>query len=361
MRQEAVALPSIDRARGTDRDDVSDRNGIGPEYVARITAAYADRLHDAVRRAGCSPAAAYDVLRQALVATIVALDRGSAKAKANANANPNANANDLLSSWLRHAEAMAARRGEQHDPPDEDAEEHRGRAALAQLEPDSRRVLMLRDGYDLPPATVAACCDTDVAGMRRRVFAARLGLLASYDARPGPEPGDESDCPLDTGELAALTDHTLPPSGSVVLRRHAYRCPRCDDVIDAQERARRIVARLPLLRMDPTAGMRLVDAAAAAAEERLSPLDALFVGPAPEASHEQGRPLSAALAGFALSLSLLAGVVAGLADGRRPHPSPATALVTPGPSPSTSCTPQADPREVAIGAGRRLRPPALHC
>jgi hypothetical protein len=257
---------------------------------------------------------------------------------------------DPLARWLVCAEALTGPAAGTGEVGDEDRASRPVRAALDELEPATQRVLVLRDGYDLPERTVAAVLGVEVGTARRRLAAARLALLTAYDGRPAPSPGDGPDCPTDFAVFAAVADGTLEAAQAACLRRHAYRCPRCEDVIDVEVRARRMVAALPTATLSVAARQALVAAARGAASD---------VAPGVRRRAASRRfAVPPAVAGLTAAVALVAGVGAGLIDGRAARPGGLTVVsdVHPHRSPAPTHT---DPptNEAAARGGWPSDPP----
>lgn len=256
------------------------------DQVAWLVSTYADRVHDAVRRCGCSADDSVVVLHRAVNGLLDAPD-------------------DQLAGWLLRAEVLAPT--DDGLPADDDVAAP-VRWALALLPAAQQRVLTIRDGYDLPEGSAAVVLDSDVPTLRRRLGAARVALVSAYDGRPRSPHRPHPDCPADTGDLAALADGTLT-AGALGLRRHVFACDGCEEWLEAQARARRMVAGLPLLRLSAPARSALADAAAASAEERLGALAALF---RPGAAYDPPPPVSPLLVSIVVALALIVGMTAGM-------------------------------------------------
>lgn len=279
--------------------------------VRRIVTTYADHVYDLVRRTGCSPDRAIEVLLVAIGDMLdgLAADPGGVE--------------DLLGGWLRAAQTMAVSAATGSEPtaecPDPDDVGVRVEAALDDLEPDSARLLLLRDSYDLPPGAVAVAIGVDVPELRRRIATARLSFLRRYDPAATQLLLELPSCAADPGELAALCDSTAPPSVDANLRRHAYRCQRCEETAEVQRRARRILSWVAPQPMDPPALAALAAAAARLASGQVITLEALLDAGSdlrrrPIRRRARRRRPAPALVATALSVALVAGVSVGLTD-----------------------------------------------
>lgn len=282
---------------------------VDADDVRRVVGAYADPVHDAVLRAGCPGSEASEVLEDAVRQLLDALIRSPAGVR------------DLLGCWLREAERLAGQRSSAVHIRRDDAEALRVRGVLDALDAADRRALMFRDAYDLPPASAAVALDTDVVALRERLAGARLDFLRRYDA--ASRPAVPAACGTHPSELAALSDRTLPPMRASTLRRHTYGCPGCEEVADAQERARRIIGGLPVLGLDPAIRAGVLARTGAIAERRLSILDAMLapaeVSSQDRSATEQAPIVSPVLVAVAIAAALLAGVGIGLSNVSMPQ------------------------------------------
>ncbi|MGB8649553.1 MAG: hypothetical protein WCD35_02710, partial [Mycobacteriales bacterium] len=133
---------------------------------------HADRVHDAVRRLGCGPEAAIEVVETS------ALDLVDAVA-----AQPEAVV-DPVGWWFARARALGrSAAGGDDDLPlgggvlSSDANQVRLAEALESRPERERAALLLRDSYDLPAAAVGAALGQDADGAMALVGAARLAFL----------------------------------------------------------------------------------------------------------------------------------------------------------------------------------------
>lgn len=290
--------------------------------VRRVVARYADFGYDLVLRAGCPPDQASSVLLSAL------------QRVAGAPADGPAGIGDLLGDWLRAAQGLADQAARSAGPepsmhPAGDADEIacRVRLALEALEPDSARLLLLRDSYDLPPGPVAVAIGVEIPELHRRIAAARLAFLRRYDPPATKLLLELPPCAADPGELAALCDSTAPPGVDANLRRHAYRCQRCEETAEVQRRARRILSWVRPRSMEPSARAALVVRAGRLGSGRLVTLEALLDAGSDEGprriSHPRRRRPARGLVAATLSAALVSGVAVGLTDLGRPGRQPA--------------------------------------
>ena len=275
---------------------------VDADDIRRVVAGYGDRGYSLVVGAGCPADRAYDVLLAAVGLLLDALSDDPAEV------------GDLLGYWLRAAENLAGQAvgGPAPAGPDSDGLVERAEAALGGLEPESARLLRLRDMYDLPAGSVSVLLGVPIVELRRLTGTARLAFLRQYDPPASSLLQQLPPCPTDVGELAAVCDATAPPHVGAELRRHAYRCLRCEETAELQRRARRILGRLTLPAMAPPARATLTAAAGELAESRLPMLDALLDAGA-DWTPARGRPRRPApvVVAAALTAALAGGVAIG--------------------------------------------------
>jgi hypothetical protein len=300
---------------------------LSADDFGRILDTYADRVHDAVRRTGISADAAAEVV---LTSAADLIDAAAAVEPATV---------DPVGWWFARALALAGR----IEPlPDEETGEDAGnplrdsaddaavRAALSSLPQAQELAVTLRDVYDLPPVSVANVLGFDPERSAQTTGVARLGLLTAYDGRPAPTlAGHVGRQQVSEGDLALLADGGLDVEDAGALRRHVSRCPACEDVLTAQDRARRLAAGLPLIGLPDedrdVVVPRLKDRAAAVlpALGYLLEMD----------ERDEDRPLLPPLLVVGVvSAALIFGILAGVLLSRNDNNHPAAAA---SPSPST--------------------------
>jgi DNA-directed RNA polymerase specialized sigma24 family protein len=202
---------------------------VSAEDLVAVVRVHADRVHDAVRRIGCDPPAAVEVVEES------ALDLVEAVA-----ARPET-VEDAVGWWFARARALGRRVATRSDDlplgggvlaVDEDQEILA--EALEQLPERERVALLLRDSYDLPAVSVGAALGTDADGAMELVGRARLMFLPLVDDEPAPEiPSHQADL----GALARIGQGGQIAARDATARRHALSCQACRAVADAQQRA----------------------------------------------------------------------------------------------------------------------------
>lgn len=324
---------------------------------------HADRLHDAVRRLGCGPEVAAHVVETASLDLVdtVARSRGDVQ--------------DPVG-WLfarGRALARGAAGGEDDALPlgggvlGGDATQVRLAEALESRPERERSALLLRDSYDLPMPAVAAALALDVTAATEAVGAARLALLPGLTDAVAPRVPDH--VPLTS--LTRLAEGGQHAARESTAFRHTQSCERCAAVVDAQERARRLLSGLTVVALPDAEREDLLDRVAARAA---SVLPAAVPGTQEEVWEEEPRRrYSLSLMALGLVLALGAGVGIGVLTSRggsgakvadqkplplvtaapvltvgtlptgtaspTPPPSPRVFYVTPSPTPTPSATP----------------------
>jgi hypothetical protein len=109
-----------------------------------------------------------------------------------------------------------------------------------------RAALLLRDSYDLPASAVAAVLGLDAETATEVVAQARLAFLPAL-ARTNPLP--HADHLPKLAALARLAEGGAVAAREGATRRHAQACDACGAVLDAQERARRLLSGLSVVAM----------------------------------------------------------------------------------------------------------------
>lgn len=278
--------------------------GVSAEELVATVRVHLDRVHDAVRRLGCDPAAALEIVETSAVDLVEAVAD-----------NPETVV-DAVGWWFARARALGRRVGSAAaDLPvgsgvlaaDEDqlvlAE------ALEQLPERERTALLLRDSYDLPAVSVGAALGTDAAGGMELVGRARLAFLPHADDEPAPAlPEHQSQL----GALARVAEGgpTAPPDATA--RRHSMSCHQCRSVVEALQRAHLLLAGLTVVALrdvERAAVLGRVDQHAAAL---LPSAASLLVDVEQEGDDEDPRFFSPLLALLALLAATAVGVALGL-------------------------------------------------
>ncbi len=339
------------------------------DFVSAV-AAYADRVHDLLRRVGCDPDQAVEATESYALALLDAL------------VNRPESVVDMAGWWFSRVLTLGDQLG--GNPADDavndgqpagdaptsvlagTAAEERVRAALANLPAPERAAIVLRDTYDLPPQAVAVALRRPAELADSLVARGRLALVAGYDDTRAPTLADHPGRPPELVALSRLADSSQAPADANALHRHVRTCTRCEDVVEALARARRLAHGLPVIALPDQARERLLTETAARAHATLPTPDEVLLA---ADADEPGRPLVSPLVvmlGLALAALLGVGVAAATrsssaptASGASPNAAP-SAAVTPafptGPT-STAATPSAAASASASRAATSTSPP----
>ena len=234
--------------------------GLSAEDVSAAVRIHVDRVHDFVRRLGCSPAAAVEVVETS------ALDLVEAVAGA-PNTVP-----DVVGWWFGRARALGRRVSDgRHDLPlgggllSADRDQELLAETLDTLPERERVALLLRDSYALSAASVALTLGTEIDAAMETVGRARLAFLAAVgDDEVLPTGGH----PVQLGALARLGEGGPVAASDATARRHAQACAMCRSVLDGQTRAHQMLAGLTVVALPEelrTTVLGRVDAQARAA------------------------------------------------------------------------------------------------
>lgn len=315
---------------------------VSADDVVAVVDTYADRLHDAVRRLGCPPSKAAEVMERSALEMIEALRRSPETVT------------DLVGWWLaRIADnttrvtgqpnsglAATVRRGRGETMPGVlhgTQGEKRLSDALAQLDARPRTAILLRDAYDLSPESLAVAFRRDEPSVMRLIAEGRYQLLSAYGESPTSslDVSHAGGTAVDVGALAGLADGGLTGSAATELRRHTKRCESCQAILADQTRARRIASALPLVPMPEGARDSLVAALSARAAAVLpSAAEALYSsGP----SRRRGPLIPVPVIIGAVAAAVVLGAIVGIAS------APGGTVHTAAGLPTTSSTPTTTP------------------
>lgn len=307
------------------------RPEVSAEDLVAVVRVHGDRVHDAVRRLGCSPAAAVEVVEAS------ALDLVDVVARTPSDTT------DLVGWWFARARALG------HAVADNDPDLPLGGGLLAADEdqqliaevlerlPERERVaLLLRDSYDLPAASVGAALGTDADAAMEVVGRARLAFLPELD---------DTDLPVVVGHdlaLGALARLAMPgpvAARDATTKRHAQSCAVCGGVLDAQERAHLLLAGISVVALpEPERDALLVRVEGRARSSLPAAADLAAADELVEEEDLEPRRLLTPLTALAgLVLSVLLGVGLGALLSR--DPSVVTAGRDPGALPAVTADP----------------------
>jgi DNA-directed RNA polymerase specialized sigma24 family protein len=209
------------------------------DELMAVVRVHADRVHDALRRLGCGPDAAIRVVQQTALDLVDTV------------AHRPGEVGDPVGWWFARARSLArqATGGDDALPVGSgvlstDANQVRLAEALESRPERERAALLMRDSYDLPPAAVATVLALDVDAASEVVAQARLAFLPAL-APLSPLP--RADHVQRLGALGRLAEGGHAAVGEATARRHAQACDACAAVLDAQERARRLLSGLTVV------------------------------------------------------------------------------------------------------------------
>ena len=212
------------------------------ELVAAVRV-HGDRVHDAVRRVGCAPQAAVDVVH------------ASATELVDAVATEPEVVQDAVGWWFARAWSLGHSEATRSDVPvgagllAGDDEQGAVAHALDALPDQDRLALLLRDSYDLPEQSVATALGTSADEAMARIARARLALLPLLGLAAPAVPAHVEDL----GALARLGEPRPVAARDARARRHAEGCLECSDVLEAQSRVSRRLAGLSVVALPPAA------------------------------------------------------------------------------------------------------------
>lgn len=336
-----------------------------PEVLALVRV-HADRLHDAVRRLGCAPAAAVEVVETATLDLVEAVR------------NRPETVGDPVGWLFARARSLGRSLADSSVPDDlplgggvlgTDANQVRLAEALEDLPERQRAAVLLRDSYDLPASAVGTSLGLDADQAMAVVAEARLAFLPRL---LGSAAVDTSNHAPDLAALARLGEGRTTAARDATVRRHTQSCETCAAVLDTQERAHRLLSGLTVVAMpdaEREALLARVDRrsaellpAAVAVEEleeddeprRLVPLSlialglllAVGAGGAAGAYASRDHTSLRAASGGAVPLVTAAPVLTvppAPPPTVSPTPTPRVFLITPSPTPSPTASPTALP------------------
>jgi len=281
------------------------------DYVA-VVRVHSDRLHDLVRRSGCSAEVAPEVVESTALELLGALVGAPETVE------------DLVGWWFAHA-LDAARREAAADP--EAARrnglhgysllsgtegETRVREALDGLPERERTAIMLRDAYDLPLASVAVALRRPADVTAALLAAARLHLFGAYHGRRAPSLDGHAVRPaVDPASLGRLCDGSMTGQQATALRRHVHTCAQCEDVSESLSQSRRLAAGLPVIALPDDERDDMLERVTDRAQALLPSLEEVLLAADAEADEPPLVPAGIIL--LALFLAGVLGVAVGVA------------------------------------------------
>ncbi|MEO6205898.1 MAG: hypothetical protein ABIO67_11040 [Mycobacteriales bacterium] len=286
---------------------------ISAEDVSAAVRVHADRVHDFVRRLGCAPGSAAEVVETS------AMDLVRTAASA-----PGA-VGDAVGWWFGRARALGTQvAGGAPDLPlgggllSADADQALVAEALETLPERERVALLMRDSYALPASSLAVALGTDAEAAMETVGRGRLRFLQGMGEALPKTAGHT----VALSSLARLAEGGAFAARDATPRRHAQSCPICRAVWDNQEQAHQLLAGLTVVAMPEAARNALLAAVDGAARSTL-PTSATLLAALEDGDEidEEGRRSRWAipvylLLGFFVAIGL--GLVIGLMATRSP-------------------------------------------
>lgn len=120
-------------------------------------------------------------------------------------------------------------------------------AALDQLDPDWREVIVLRDIEGLPAAEVAQITGLSVAAVKSRLHRARTALRENLLGLVGGEPSlpASASCPDVLTMLSRKLEDEISPDVCAKMEAHLDGCPRCKSLCDSLKKTLAVCSSLP--------------------------------------------------------------------------------------------------------------------
>ena len=289
------------------------------EDVLATVRVHADRVHDLVRRLGCGPAAALQIVEMSAL-DLVAAQAGE---PASTQADPTAAA-DPVGWWFARGRELARSTTDARDEIaigagflSTDTGQARLAGALDERPEVERVLLLLRDAYDLPAASVGRVLGLAPDDAMTAVGQARLALLPSLAGGPAAVLDAHT---TDPAGLARLAEGGQVATPDATLRRHVQSCQRCGAVVGDQERARRLLRGLVVIALPDAAREQLLAVVTTAARATLSTATLPTATLSPAALLTDAEPAVVpgrrrALSGPMLTVGLLLAVAVGLLVG----------------------------------------------
>ena len=309
--------------------------GLSAEDVSAAVRIHADRVHDFVRRLGCSPAAAVEVVETS------ALDLVDAVVT-----NPEG-VGDPVGWWFGRARALGRRvAGARQDLPlgggilSADQDQALLAEALDVLPERERVALLLRDSYALPASAVGVALGTDAEAGMETVGRARLSFQAAVGDDGLRDPDGH---PVQLGVLARLAEGGPVAAADATTRRHAQSCPVCRSAWEAQTRAHQALAGLTVVALPEELRQEVLDRVDAQSRAYLPTAAELLLADDEELVDDgPGAGRLVLYAGLALLGAIAIGTLIGLLLSRSPTQAPLSARPSdPGAAPAA--TPSALP------------------
>lgn len=325
---------------------------VSADDFVSVVRVHSDRLHDLLRRLGCGADEAVEVVEAYALALLDAL------------VNRPETVVDMAGWLFGRALELGRRLEGGGDAPTEVARsvlagtegEAQVRSALARLPEVERYAVVLRDAYDLAPQSVAVALRRSPDATASLIATARMHFIGLYDDRQPPTLDDHTGRQaVDLTTLGRVADGSLSGTPATALRRHVHACTACEDVVEAQVKARRVAAGLPVIALPDDVRDPLLGRVAERAQSTLPTLEEVLF--AAEEDEDVAPAISPLVVVVAIVLALVLGAAVALATregGRKsaatfgvPTPTVAPSITAVFPTQSTSGSPTASPSATA--------------
>lgn len=351
---------------------------LSADSVIAAVRVHADRVHDAVRRLGCGPEAAVQVVESSALELV------------DTTARQPELVGDPVGWWFARARALGRRAagGDELLPLgggvlSSDANQVRLAEALESLPERDRAALLLRDSYDLAAPVVGGVLGLDADAAMEVVGHARLAFLPALTQTRAARVGDH---PAHLAPLARLAEGGRLAAREGGTRRHVQSCDTCAGILDGQERARRLLTGLTVVALPDEEREHLLAEVETRARSLLPTVDPDLEPEWDEEPHHRylrslmalGLVLAAGTGAGAGALAsrgsgtsplaeqsplplvtagpvLTAGSLATPAPSVAPFPSPRVFLVTPSPTPTPTSSPTPSPTPTQTPATTSLQ------
>jgi hypothetical protein len=275
------------------------------DELLAVVRVHADRVHDAVRRLGCAPEVAIEVVERSALDLVQAARSGDLE--------------DPVGWWFARARVLARQTAGAGDDDlpigggvlGGDANQVRLAEALESRPERERAALLLRDSYDLPAHSVGTVLNLDGNGAMEVVGAARLAFLPALLRGPSLSLAGHL---VDLASLARLSEGGQPAAHDATTRRHTQSCVRCAEALDAMERARRLLSGLTVVALPDAEREALLARVETHARQGLP--TALADDEDEDWDEEPHRPYSLSLITLGMVVALAAGIGGGILASR---------------------------------------------
>ena len=272
------------------------------EDLLAVVRVHADRVHDAVRRLGCSPLVALEVVTESALDLVAVVGRDPAAAR------------DPVGWWFARAWDLGQpAAGDSPDLPlgggllSADHDQQVLAEVLEQCPERDRMALLLRDSYALAEVSLGAALDLATDPAMEVVGHARLAFLQALE---GQVPHTVGSHRPDLPALVRLAEGGQVAARDATTRRHVQSCTTCQSTVRALERAHLLLAGLTVVALPN--GEREVLLSHVEPAARAALVAPLVAGEYEEEPDPPRRLLSPLVALLLLGLAVLVGLGSGV-------------------------------------------------